>query len=90
MDRKLTKRELFVAVFWPPFVGKIGYRGPVAAVSSVNKIGKFDVLPEHTNFISLVQKKLTLHLLDKKEIDYEFSRGVIEVSDNLVKVFLGI
>ena len=89
MDHKTSERELFVAIFWPPFVGKVGYRGPAAALSSINKIGKFDVLPEHTNFISLITKKLTVLLLDKKKVEYEFRRGVIEVSDNLVKVFLG-
>lgn len=90
MARKGVNRELIVAVFWPPFVGKVGYRGPAAAISSVNKVGKFDILPEHTNFISLIQKKLSVQLLDKKKIDYEFKRGVIEVSENLVKVFLGL
>ena len=89
MDQKIAERELFVAIFWPPFAGKVGYRGPAAAVSSINKIGKFDVLPEHTNFISLISKKITVLLLDKKKVEYEFRRGVIEVSDNLVKVFLG-
>lgn len=90
MARKEVDRELFVAIFWSPFIGKVGYRGPAAAVSSLNKVGKFDVLPEHTNFISLISKKLVVQLLDKKTIDYEFRRGVIEVSDNLVKVFLGL
>ena len=90
MKRKDIKQELFVAVFWSPFVGKIGYRGVASAVSSINKIGKFDILPEHTNFISLIFDKLTIYLPDKKKIDYEFKRGVLEVSNNLVKVFLGL
>lgn len=90
MASKRVNRELFVSVFWSPFVGKVGYRGPAVALSSQNKLGKFDVLPEHTNFISIIQKKLTVHLLDKKIIDYEFRRGVIEVSGNLIKVFLGL
>ena len=90
MPRKGVDRELFVAIFWSPFIGKSGYRGSAAAISSLNKLGKFDVLPEHTNFISLISKRLTLQLIDKKTINYEFRRGVIEVSDNLVKVFLGL
>ena len=89
MEEK-SKKELFVATFWSPFVGKAGYRGSAVAVSSLNKIGKFDILPKHTNFISLIYKKLTIHLADKQKIDYEFKRGVLEVSDNLVKVFLGL
>ena len=88
--KKKSKKELFIATFWSPFVGKVGYRGPAVAVTSLNKIGKFDILPEHTNFISLVYDKLTIHLADKQKIDYEFKRGVLEVSGNLVKVFLGL
>lgn len=90
MTRKGVDRELFVEIFWSPFIGKIGYRGSAVAISSLNKVGKFDILPKHTNFISIISKRLTVHLLDKKTIDYEFRRGVIEVSDNLVKVFLGL
>ena len=90
MKLRNVQEEIFVAVFWSPFTGKIGYRGPAVALSSVNKIGKFDILSEHTNFISLIFKKLTIHLKEKKQVDYEFKRGVLEVSDNLVKVFLGI
>lgn len=90
MKRKSLKEELFVAVFWSPFVGKVGYRGAAAAITSDNKIGKFDILPEHTNFITLIFDKLVIHTLEKKKIEYEFKRGVLEVSDNLVKIFLGI
>ena len=90
MKERISGKELFVAVFWSPYVGQEGFQGAAAAVSSENKIGKFDILPEHTNFISLIFNKLTIHLLDEKKIDYAFNRGVLEVSENLVKVFLGI
>lgn len=90
MKRESIAQEIFVAVFWPPFSGKIGYRGGAVAISSTNPVGRFDILPEHTNFISLIFKRLTIHLEDKKKIDYEFNRGVLEVSDNVAKVFLGI
>ena len=90
MRRRFKRDEIFVAVFWSPLAGKVGYRGTAAAITSKNKVGKFDVLPGHTNFISLISQRLTIQLLDKKTIDHEFRRGVIEVSDNLVKVFLGL
>jgi len=90
MMRRSTKDEIFVAVFWSPLVGKIGYRGAAAAITSKNKVGKFDILPEHTNFITLVFKNLVIYTKEQKKIEYEFKRGVLEVSDNLVKIFLGI
>ncbi len=85
-----SEEEIFVAIFWSPFIGKLGYRGSAVAISSVNKVGKFDILPAHTNFISLIFDKITIHLADKTKLEYEFKRGVLEVSENLVKVFLGI
>ncbi len=90
MRRQSVKDEISVAVFWSPFVGKVGYSGPAAAVSSINKVGKFDILPAHTNFISLIFNKLVIYTKEQKKIEYEFKRGVLEVSDNLVKIFLGI
>lgn len=90
MRRRSVKNEIFVAVFWSPLVGKVGYRGVAAAITSKNKVGKFDILPEHTNFITLIFNKLVIHTKEQKKIEYEFKRGVLEVSDNLVKIFLGI
>jgi len=88
MKEKLAE-QLFVAVFWSPSIGEVGFRGEAAAITAENKVGKFDILPEHTNFISLISNKLTVHKLDKKEVDYTFKRGVLEVSENLVRIFLG-
>jgi len=90
MAKGSKKEEIFIAVFWSPLVGKVGYRGPAIALTSINKVGKFDVLAEHTNFITLIFERIVIHTLEKKDIEYEFKRGVMEVSDNLVKVFLGI
>ena len=82
--------SIYVSIFWSPVTGQSGYQGKVAAVSSENKVGKFDILPGHTNFISLIFNKLTVHTLTKKKVDYAFKRGVLEVSENSVKVFLGL
>ena len=87
---KSPRAEIFVNVYWSPVAGQEGYQGKAAAVSSENKVGKFDILPEHTNFITLIFNKLTIHTLDKKKLEYKFSRGVLEVSENQVRIFLGI
>ena len=59
-------------------------------MGSKNKVGEFDILPEHTNFITLIFNKLVIYTKEQKKIEYEFKRGVLEASDNLVKIFLGI
>lgn len=85
----MKDRLLDVKIFWSPVLGKEPFQGKAEAVSSKNHLGDFDILPDHINFITLISKTLTLHFPQKKET-YKFERGVLEVSDNIVKVFLGI
>jgi F0F1-type ATP synthase epsilon subunit len=69
---------------------KLFYDGPAYAVSSINKIGPFDILPEHENFITLLKDKVVIHGLDGKDTEIPCQNGLLEVSENRVRVFLGI
>jgi len=84
------KKTLEVKVLCSPVIGKEPFRGRAIAVSSQNRLGKFDILPEHTNFITLIFGHLTIHTTDKNRIEYQFERGILEVSENQVNVFLGL
>ncbi|MDP2671059.1 MAG: hypothetical protein Q8P13_01190 [bacterium] len=84
------KNFLEVSLVWSPSLKQQGYSGQALAVSSENSLGKFDILPQHANFVTQINKQLTIHTLDKKETKYEFNRGVLEVSENIVRIFLGI
>jgi F0F1-type ATP synthase epsilon subunit len=86
MPRKLLQ----VRVFCAPVIEKNPFKGEAEAISSQNRLGKFDILPEHTNFITLIFGDLTIHNTNKKKIAYHFGRGVLEVSENKVNVFLGL
>ncbi len=59
------------------------------ALSSYNEIGIFDVLPLHTNFISLVKEKLTLHK-ERENKDMEIGFGLLKVFQNKVHIYLGL
>ena len=85
----MKDKFLEVKVFWSPMMKREPFKGKVNAVSSKNRLGNFDILPSHTNFISLIFGTLTLHF-PKEEITYQFERGVLEVSGDKVRVFLGI
>ncbi len=86
-----NKEELLeIQVFWLPVVAEVFYQGKAKTISSQNQLGKFDVLPKHTNFISLVFENLTIVTPEEKKINYQFERGVLEVSENKVNIFLGI
>jgi len=84
------KKILEVKVFCSPAIKREPFDGEAEAVSSQNKVGKFDILPEHANFITLIFEKLTIHTPDKKNTVYQFEKGVLEVSEDKVNVFLGL
>jgi len=84
------KPLLEVRIFCSPVIEKESFEGEAEAVSSQNRLGKFDILPEHTNFITLIFGTLIIYTPDKKNFAYQFERGVLEVSENKVNVFLGL
>ena len=64
------------------------WQGEVKSLSSTNKIGNFDVLPEHTNFVGLIEKYIIIRF-DKTQKKYPIDRGIISVKNNQVEVYLG-
>ena len=88
MERSLSKNQKLLAVVRDR--NNLLFQGQVEAVSSLNDKGPFDVLPQHANFITLIQKFVTLHLSGKQEKKIELESGVLKVRDNNVEVYLGI
>lgn len=83
----MVKQALKVTVL---SVTDVVFEGEVVAISSINSRGPFDVLPLHSQFISLIEKEVTLHHESGEKTVYELVRGVMRVLRNEVKVFLGI
>ncbi len=81
---------LDVKVFFSSLIDKDTFAGEATAVSSENGLGKFDILPQHINFITLIFKELTIHTKEKEKVSYQFERGVLEVQRNKVNIFLGV
>lgn len=79
-----------VKLFWLPIMKEISFEGRAKSVSSQNRLGKFDILPRHANFITLIFESLTIITPEEKKISYQFKRGVLEVSENKVNIFLGL
>jgi len=86
----MEKEVLEVKVFCSPALEAENFYGLAEAVSSKNRLGNFDVLPRHINFISLIFDELVIHTVEKRKIVYKFQRGVLETSENKVRIFLGI
>jgi F-type H+-transporting ATPase subunit epsilon len=67
------------------------YEGEVSSITSYNEKGKFDVLAEHANFISLITNGLEIIEANKKEVkNISLDNALIRVKDNNVEVYLGV
>lgn len=84
------KSFLNVKVFFPATNPQPHFIGKASVVSSENKLGKFDILPYHINFITLIFKKVSILTIQKEKVEFQFERGVLIVRENEVKIFLGL
>jgi F0F1-type ATP synthase epsilon subunit len=66
------------------------FEGKVESITSYNTKGRFDVLPSHANFISLLEKYLIYRTIDGQENNIPINNGILRVSNDQVKVYLGI
>ncbi len=65
------------------------FDGSIKTLTSVNKDGEFDILPLHTNFITLIKDKITLYKESKEKKELTITNGVLKVAENKVDIILG-
>ncbi len=88
MPVEAVKNSLRIKILSPR---KELFSGNARAVSSENSAGKFDILAEHGNFITLVQNKpITVRLLNKQVRTFAFPLAVIYARKNMVTIFTDI
>ena len=68
---------------------RIVFQGEVDTVTSYNKKGTFNILKDHANFISVIEKKL---IYKRKGSTQEMlvDNALLKVRENKVFVYLGI
>jgi F0F1-type ATP synthase epsilon subunit len=67
------------------------FESEAEAVVSENTTGSFGILPEHANFITLVQNKpITVHFDKDKKKEFQFPLAIIYASNNVVKIYTDI
>lgn len=79
--------KLFVSIRSPEMVM---FEGEAESVSSTNEKGSFDVLPEHENFISLIQGRIIVNKGKSGKSEIPVQNGILKVTSNKVYVFLGL
>ena len=66
------------------------FEGEVDQISSFNEVGRFDVFPMHANFISIIQKELSLFKGHETVKDLKIEQAILKVKQDTVTIFLGI
>lgn len=67
------------------------FDGNVSSLSSTNEIGKFDVLPNHSNFISLIRDHIDYtDLVTGVSHKIPITRAILKASGNEVSVYIGM
>lgn len=69
---------------------KVLFEGEVKSFTSYNTRGIFDVLYEHANFISIINKTCVIRKIDGTTTEMQIEEGIVRVHENKVTVYLGI
>jgi len=81
----MNNQILQVKVMTP---AKFLYYGQALSVSSKNSEGNFDILPEHANFITLIENQsIKVQKTDKKVLIYNFHQAIIMNTNNEVSIY---
>jgi F0F1-type ATP synthase epsilon subunit len=68
----------------------IYYEGNAKSVSAANAVGKFDVLPGHADFFSVMTPGDIVIETDKDPVVFAVSSGIITVRNDEVMLFVNI
>lgn len=66
------------------------FQGEVNSITSHNELGIFDVLAQHANFISLINKGLIIRDKSNNQIEIKFDNALMKVFKNNVEVYIGV
>jgi F0F1-type ATP synthase epsilon subunit len=66
------------------------YEGTASAVSAINKVGEFDILPRHADFFSiLVPGEITIETTPEP-VSFSINNGIVTVRNNEVMLFVNM
>jgi len=65
------------------------YDSEAKSISSFNDHGPFDILPQHENFISVIQQGVVVFNQQDQPQEFLLRNGVLRVTENRVDIFIG-
>ena len=87
MKHKADNTQLTV-IARAPF--HIYYEGPAQTVSATNSVGKFDILPGHADFFSVMMPCEVTIETESKTVNFQISGGIVGVRDDEVMLFVNM
>lgn len=64
------------------------WQGEANSLSSINALGVFDILPEHTHFVGLIEQYVIVRI-EKQEKKWPIDRGILSVRDGMIEAYIG-
>lgn len=87
MTRAAATQQLNV-IARSPF--NIYYEGQATALSALNKVGQFDILPGHADFFSVLKPGDIIIETATDPVNFPISNGIITVRDDQVMLFVNM
>jgi F0F1-type ATP synthase epsilon subunit len=87
MKKSAAAKDLMV-IARSPF--RIYYEGPAKMVSGANRVGKFDILPGHADFFSVMTPGDVIIETDKDSVSFKITNGIVTVQDNEAVLFINM
>lgn len=64
------------------------FSGDALSVTSKNSSGNFDILPQHANFITIIENQLiTIIKPNNEKVTFQFPLGIIYQVNNVVNIY---
>jgi F0F1-type ATP synthase epsilon subunit len=74
---------------YAPF--KVYFDGEAKSMTAINRVGTFDILPRHHNFISLLEpSELIVRTEGKDDFKMKINQALMHVKADIVRVFLDV
>ena len=74
---------------YAPF--KVYFDSQANSLTAVNRVGPFDILPRHHNFISLLEPgDVTVRVDGQQDFKMPITKGVMHVKADFVRIFLDV
>jgi F0F1-type ATP synthase epsilon subunit len=86
--KKPTSTDRLKVIARAPF--HVYYEGPAKVVSAINKVGKFDILPGHADFFSVMNAGEVVIETESDSVNFAISGGIIGVRDDEVMLFVNM